>query len=404
MAVFEYKGFDAAGKEIKGIKDSESEGMLKNMLANEGIFITTIKEIAKKGPKGQSTFFEKKVTIDELALTTKQLAVLTRAGISLVESLNALIDQTDNERLKRVLSQVKQEVNEGESFADALGKHPKVFSKLYVSMIEAGQKSGALDIVLDRLSEFTVKQAKLRKKVKSALTYPMVMIIICLLVIAILFIFVIPKISKLFTKMKVALPPLTQGLIAISNFMASYWYLVLLGIFVSIFLFKRYINKPVGRKKFDRFKLKMPIFGRMIRMVSIARFAKTLSILLKNGVPLLEAFQIVKNVLDNEVLKEVIEEASQSVREGESIVKPLKRSGEFPPIVTHMIAIGEKSGQLEEMLENIAESYEDQVENTVSSLTAIMEPIIIVMLGGIVLMVVMAIMLPMMKMSQLAKG
>ncbi|MBN2694542.1 type II secretion system inner membrane protein GspF [bacterium] len=406
MAVFEYKGYDSKGREVKGLKDFDSEGQLKNSLQNEGIFITSIKEISSAKTKGgaKKSFFEKKITIDELAITTKQLAVLSKSGISLVESLTAIIEQTESEVLKRVLSQVKQDVNEGISFADALKKHPKIFNNLYVSMIQAGQSSGTLDLVLDRLSEFTENQSKLRKKVSSALTYPIVMVVFSFLVISVLFIVVIPKISKLFLKMKVALPPLTSALISISKFMSSYWYIVLAIIFLSIYIFRRYINTPKGRKKFDNFKLNMPIFGPIIQMVAIARFSKTLATLLKNGVPLLTSFQIVKNVVDNHILKEAIEEASNSIREGESIAKPLKKSNLFPPIVTHMIAIGERSGQLEHMLENVATTYESQVENKLSSLTSLLEPFIIIFLGGVILLVVLAIMMPIMKMNQLAKG
>jgi general secretion pathway protein F len=406
MAVFEFKGINKNGKEIKGIRNSDTESQLKSLLANEGIFVTNIKSIKQKiiTSNSKSAFFQKKVTAEDLSIMTKQLSVLIRSGITLVESLTALIDQTEEDNFKMVLSQVKQEVNEGISFADALKKHPKIFSNLYVSMIQAGESSGTLDIVLDRLSEFTVKQAKLKRKVISSLAYPVIMVFISVLVVGALFIFVIPKITALFIKMKAALPPVTNFLIAISNFLASYWLFIIFVIVVFVYLFKKWIATPEGRNKFDEFKLNMPIFGSIIRMNAIARFSTTLATLLKNGVPLLTAFKIVKNVVDNTIIQEAIEEASIAIKEGESIAKPLKKSGYFPAIVIHMIAIGEKSGQLEEMLENIGESYESQVENKLSALTTILEPIIIVMLGGVVLVVVMAIMMPLMKMNQLAKG
>jgi len=404
MAVFEFKGIDKNGKDIKGIRNSDTESQLKSLLSNEGIFVTNIKSIKQKNSAKKSSMFQKKVTSEDLSIMTKQLSVLIRSGITLVESLTALIDQTEDENFKMILSQVKQEVNEGTSFADALKKHPKIFSNLYTSMIQAGETSGTLDIVLDRLSEFTVKQAKLKRKVISSLAYPVIMVFISVLVVGALFVFVIPKITALFVKMKTALPPVTQFLISISNFLASYWLLIILFFVVGVILFKKWIATPEGRRKFDEFKLNMPIFGSIIRMNAIARFSTTLATLLKNGVPLLTAFKIVKNVVDNKIIQEAIEEASLAIKEGESIAKPLKKSGYFPAIVTHMIAIGEKSGQLEEMLENVGESYESQVENKLSALTTILEPIIIVMLGGVVLIVVMAIMMPLMKMNQLAKG
>ncbi len=404
MAVFEFKGIDKNGKDIKGIRNSDTESQLKSLLSNEGVFVTSIKSVKQKNNARKSSMFQKKVTSEDLSIMTKQLSVLIRSGITLVESLTALIDQTEDENFKMVLSQVKQEVNEGTAFADALRKHPKIFSNLYVSMIQAGESSGTLDIVLDRLSEFTVKQAKLKRKVISSLAYPVIMIFISVLVVGALFVFVIPKITALFIKMKATLPPITKFLIAISNFMASYWLVMILFFVVVAVLFKKWVATPDGRKKFDEFKLNMPIFGSIIRMNAVARFSTTLATLLKNGVPLLAAFKIVKNVVDNKVIQEAIEEASLAIKEGESIAKPLKKSGYFPAIVTHMIAIGEKSGQLEEMLENIGESYESQVENKLSALTTILEPIIIVMLGGVVLVVVMAIMVPLMKMNQLVKG
>lgn len=403
MAVFEFKGIDKNGKDIKGIRNSDTESQLKSLLSNEGVFVTSIKSVKQKNNARKSSMFQKKVTSEDLSIMTKQLSVLIRSGITLVESLTALIDQTEDENFKMVLSQVKQEVNEGTAFADALRKHPKIFSNLYVSMIQAGESSGTLDIVLDRLSEFTVKQAKLKRKVISSLAYPVIMVFISVLVVGALFIFVIPKITALFIKMKATLPPITKFLIAISSFMASYWLLLVIFSVILVFFFKKWVATTNGRKKFDEYKLNMPIFGSIIRMNAVARFSTTLATLLKNGVPLLSAFKIVKNVVDNTVIQEAIEEASSAIKEGESIAKPLKKSGYFPAIVTHMIAIGEKSGQLEEMLENIGESYESQVENKLSALTTILEPIIIVMLGGVVLVVVMAIMVPLMKMNQLVK-
>lgn len=402
MAVFEYKGINSkSGKDVKGLKNSDSELQLKNILSNEGIYVTSIKEVSNK--PSRKSFNRTKINSEELSIMTKQLSVLSRAGITLVESLTALIEQTENESLKRILSQIKQDVNEGTSFADALKKHPKIFSNLYVSMIRAGESSGTMDIVLDRLSEFTINQSKLRKKIISSLTYPAIMVAISLIVIVILFVVVIPKITALFAKMKIALPPVTRFLISISSFMISYWWVLLLLIALSIFIFKKWVSKPEGRKKFDDFKLKAPILGNIIQMIAIARFTKTLATLLKNGVPLLSAFQIVKSVVGNSKIQEAIEEASEAVKEGDSIAKPLKKSGYFPPIVIHMIAIGEQSGRLEEMLENIGDNYETQVENKLSTITTMLEPLIIVFLGVVVLVVILAIMVPMMKMNQLVK-
>lgn len=405
MPVFEYRGLNEAGKTVQGLRDADSPKTLRANLRREGIFLTDV--LGEKGPEGKAapagqisfSFLQGRVGSEDISIMTRQLAVLIGAGVTLIEALTALIDQVENERLKRILSEVKQRVNEGSSLADALAAHPKAFSNLYINMIRAGESSGALDVVLVRLADFTEAQAKLRQKVIGTMTYPAIMILMSLVILVILFTFVVPKVTKIFEDAKVTLPFTTRALIFASNATRDYWYIFIVLIAGAIYGFFRWQRSPAGRAKWDRFTLKAPIFGQLLRMLSIARFARTLSTLLKSGVPLLASMDIVKNIVSNSVLSKVIEDARESIREGESIAAPLKRSGEFPPLVHHMIAIGERSGQLEEMLINVASAYETQVDVRIGALTSLMEPILIVVMGGVVAFIVFSILMPILQLN-----
>lgn len=406
MPVYAYKGMDSAGKSTSGNREAENPRAIKQLLRRDGIFLTDLKEsgpAAKKKKEGASSFqvklFAEKVSTEDLAVSTRQLSTLVGAGISLVESLTALIDQVENQTLKGVWAAVKQRVNEGAPMAEALAEHPKVFTGLYISMVRAGESSGGLDVVLDRLADFTESQADLRSKLVGAMVYPALMITILLLVVGMLFVLVIPKITKIFESQKMALPLPTQILIGISNFMIDYWFVMVVVTALGAYLGRKYIRTEKGRMKWDFFLLRAPLFGPLVRMVAISRFCKTLSTLMASGVPLLNAFDIVKNVVQNTVLLEVIETARDCVKEGDSIAAPLKRSGHFPPMVIHMIGIGEKSGQLEPMLDNIAKSYESQTETRVKTMTTLLEPLIMIAMGFIVGSVVFAILMPMLQMS-----
>jgi general secretion pathway protein F len=299
---------------------------------------------------------------------------------------------------------VKQRVNEGSSLADALGQHPKVFSNLYVNMIRAGESSGALDVVLFRLADFTESQARLRSKILGTLTYPAAMVIIGAAVMGILFTVVIPKITKVFEDTKVVLPWTTRILIGFASFMHDYWWAMGILMAGGIYAFVRWLRTPAGRARWDVWVLDAPIFGPLVRQVAVARFSRTLATLLKSGVPLLTALDIVRNIVGNTRLAAVIEEARESIKEGESIAAPLKRSGEFPPLVYHMIAIGEKSGELEDMLGNVANAYDSQVETKVAALTSLLEPIMIVVMGVAVAFIVFSILMPILQINTIAGG
>ena len=408
MPVFAYKALDQRGKNVEGLKEADSPRSLRGALRREGLYLTEV--TGEKAAKAASPemnvrrWVGGRVKADDVAVATRQLAVLVNAGIPLVDALTALVEQVDHERLKRVLSAVKQRVNEGSSLADALGQHPKAFSNLYVNMIRAGESSGALDVVLFRLADFTESQARLRSKVLGTLTYPAAMVIIGAAVMGILFTVVIPKITKIFEDTKVVLPWTTRILLGVANFMHDWWWAMILLLAAGIYGFVRWRRTEAGRARWDIWVLDAPIFGSLIRQVAVARFSRTLATLLKSGVPLLTALDIVRNIVGNTRLAAVIEEARESIKEGESIAAPLKRSGEFPPLVYHMIAIGEKSGELEDMLGNVANAYDSQVETKIAALTSLLEPIMIVVMGVAVAFIVFSILMPILQINTIAGG
>jgi len=407
VAVFEYRGIlVGTGKQVKGVRDAENAKALRMALRKDGVLLTVATEgkAAEAKAKRNLKIFEfmGRPSTSDVAVLTRQLATLVGAGIPLFESLNALIEQIENEQLKRALTQVREQVREGTSFAKALEAHPTAFPPLYVNMVRAGEASGTLTQVLQRLTQFMESQAKLKGKVTSALAYPILMAIIGTTLVSILMIAVVPNVTTIFASMDQALPWYTALLIATSDFMAGYWWLLLTSLGLGIYLFRRWRRTPKGKMRWDIFMLKVPIFGKVVLMLSIARFARTLATLLASGVALLTAMDIVSNVLGNAALEKVVIEAIGSIREGQSIAEPLKRSGRFPPIVTHMITIGEKSGQLEGMLESVANAYDTEVENRVQILTSLLEPLIIVMMGGIVGFIAVSILMPLIQMSSFA--
>lgn len=406
MPVYAYKGFDLKGKAITGVRDADSARTLRVLLKKDGVLVNQITEtVAEKQRKKALPFSQrqKSISSQDLAVATRQLSTLVGAAIPLVDALSALTDQVEHQGLRQILAQIKTRVNEGATLADAMSDHPKVFTSLFINMIRAGETSGALDVVLNRLADFTENQAKLRNKVVGALFYPIVMIGMAVIVVGIIMTVVIPKILKLFETQKMALPLPTQILIFVSNLVQNFWWAILILVGGSVWWFRRYRKTKEGREVTDRALLRMPLFGGIIRMLAVTRFSRTLSTLLASGVPLLTALDIVKNIVDNVVIQAALDMARSSIQEGESIAAPLRRSGEFPPIVTHMIAVGEKSGELEAMLGKIADAYDSQVEARVTALTSILEPLIIVVMGGVVAFIVFSIMLPMLQMSSFAK-
>lgn len=408
MAVFEYKGIEVtSGKAVKGIRDADSPKALRALLRRDGVLLTLANEESERkvGARGEIRLFAflQRPSASDIAVLTRQLATLVRAGIPLVEAITALTEQVEKEGLVRVLTQVAESLKEGTSFAKCLGAHPKVFPPLFVNMVAAGEASGTLEAVLERLADFMEGQARLRGKITSALAYPVLMTIIATVLVGILMVAVVPKVTSIFENLGHELPWYTRLLITVSDVVSGYWWLMIATIAGGIYGFRRWVATEEGRKRWDRFKLGVPIFGRLNLLVAIARFSRTLATLLASGVPLLAAMDIVKNVLGNVTLETVIKDAIGSIREGESIAEPLKRSGRFPPMVTHMIAVGEKSGQLEQMLENVSRAYESDVETRIATLTSLLEPLIVVVMGGMVGFIAMAIIMPLVQMNQLVQ-
>jgi len=408
MPVYAYKGLDARGKTTSGLRDAESPRVLRRVLRKEGVFVTDLAEQAERVVSGKGLrrevdikgFFDR-VRPQDVAVLTRQLATLTKAGIPLAEALSAMVEQASSPKLQRALADVRIRVNEGTSLADAMGEHPKVFTDLYVNMVRAGESAGNLDEVLARLADFLDNQVKLRGKVQGALVYPIIMAVIGTLITAMLMVFVVPKITEIFDDMGKALPWYTQLLIFVSRFTGSYWWLIAIVVGGGIYGFRRWKSTPKGKARWDRFVLRLWVIGPLLRMVAISRFARTLGTLLASGVPLLKALDIVKHLLDNDVLVKTVEDARVAIREGESIASQLAKSGQFPPVVTRMIAVGERAGQLEGMLANVADAYEAEVELKISRLTTLMEPLMILMMGGIVGFIVLSILMPILEMNEL---
>lgn len=407
MAVYEFTGISVAnGKQVKGVRDAENQKALRAVLRKDGILLTAATEEAEAKEKGKRKInlfaFADRPSSGDVAIMTRQLATLVGAGIPLFESLNALLEQLEKESLRRTITAVREQVREGTSFAKALEAHPTIFPPLYVNMVRAGEASGTLEGVLDRLTQFMEAQAKLKGKVIGALAYPALMVVISVTLISVLMVAVVPNVKAIFQSMNQALPWYTELMILSSDIAAGYWWLVLLLGGIGYYFFKRWQNTPKGRHSWDSLMLSLPIFGSLFQMLSVARFARTLATLLSAGVALLTAMDIVRSVLGNAALEKVVADAIGSIREGQSIAEPLKRSGRFPPMVTHMIAIGEKSGQLEKMLENVATAYDSAVENRVQMLTSLLEPILIVVMGGAVGFIAMSILMPLIQLSSFA--
>lgn len=405
MPLYDYKGLTAAGKPVKGTKDAANKAALRAALLKTGIYLTEAvektgaKAAASAGKPALQIKIGDHVTKQDIKDFTSQFCTLQKAAIPLVECLNALADQAEKESLKAALTDIKSKVSEGASLANAMADHPKLFDTLYVSMIRAGESSGSLDIVLERLTGFLDSQLRLKSKITGAMVYPIIMIVIGVLLMGLLFVFVIPRVTKLFEQQRKELPGITKFLLGTSDFVGSYWWLVILMGIGVYYAFKRWTATEKGRMTWDRILLKIPIFGGVIRMVSISRFAKTLATLLASGVPLLKALDIVKAVLGNAVLSKVVETAHDNIKEGETLAAPLRRSGEFPPLMTHMISVGERAGRLEDMLNSVSDEYESQVSAKVDALTSMLEPLMIVVMGGTIGFVVFAILLPIMQLS-----
>ena len=405
MAIYAYKGIDARGKSVKGIRDADSPKALRNVLKRDGVLPTEILERSEAARKSSRDIdfgrMFRRVSPMDVAVATRQLSVLLRSGVPLVEALSALIDQLDQPELKDAFTDTRNQVNEGSTLANALKEHPRIFQSLYVNMVAAGEASGTLEEVLGRLAEFLDEQTRLRSKVRSALAYPMVMAVVVVAILFLMMSVVVPKVTSIFENFNQTLPWYTSLLIWVSDIFSNYWWLLAALGAGGIYWFRRWVATEEGRKKWDLFVLEIPLFGPFLIMVAVARFSRTLATLLASGVPVLSAMDITRNVLGNTELMRVVEDARASVREGEGIAKPLRQAGRFPPIVTHMIAVGERTGQLEEMLIHVADAYDQQIEVRVGTMTSILEPLLIVVMGVVVGGIAFAILMPLLQLNEM---
>lgn len=409
MAVFAYKGVDARGKTVTGTKEADSPKTLRATLRKDGIAVTdvTAAQAGKATVAGQGKGLSRDVDLGSLSRVKKtdvaafirQLGTLIKAGIPLAEALGTLFEQLEHPKFKTVIGEVRQRVNEGAGLADSFGRYPEVFEELTVSMIRAGEQAGNLDQVLARLATVMEKGLAMRSKIVSAMVYPIIMMVVGTAIMAVLMIGVIPQITQMFEDADEDLPWNTVVLIWTSRAMADYWFLWIPAIPLCVWLFVRWTKSPTGRPRWDRWRLNVPVAGPLGRHIAVARLARTLATMLRSGVPILKSLEVSKTILGNVILMKVIDVAREQIQQGESIATTLKKSGEFPGLVTHMIAVGERSGQLETMLENVADAYEAEVEMKLGRLTAMMEPLMIVVMGGAVGFVVFSILMPILDMN-----
>ena len=408
MPVYEYSALNPAGKKIKGIIEADSLTAARKKIRQTGNYPVDIKEtlFGKRGG-GKSTIslprMGGRIKQQEVHIATRQLATLLGAGIPLVPALNGLIEQTTNAAFRTIIAQIKDQVNEGNSLTTALSEHPRIFSRIYINMVQAGEASGSLDVVLERLADFGENQQALKSRITAALIYPIFMGFVGIGVLFTLITVIIPKITKVFEGSKQALPLPTLFLIGLSNMLAHYWWLVFLMIIAIVIGVRYALGRPKGRRFWDRMKLTLPGLSDINIKIASARFSRTLSSLLHAGVPLFTSLGIVKNILNNTLLAEVIDKAGLELEKGKSLSDILRKSKWFTPMLVQMIAVGEQSGALEKMLDKAAASYEKEIEAKILALTSMIEPIMILGMGLIVAFIVISILLPIFEMNQLIR-
>lgn len=411
MTVFEYSALTDKGKRKNGIIDADSMVSAGLKLRRQNIFPTSINEIRSEVSANNhkiikllpNSFIFSKISSSETAIVTRQLATLISAGFPLVSAVSTLVTQTESKSFKRILSKIKESIEEGKSFSQSLSEYPSVFSSIYINMVHAGESSGTLELVLERLADITEKQEETRKKIQTSLAYPILMSITGIVVLLFLITYIVPGIIKIFADMNQQLPAPTRLLISLSSFFQSFWWVLMLISVVIVSIIYGLRRTSTGLEMIDRFILIIPKIGKMVKKNEAARFARILSSLLTNGVPLLTALEISKNTTGNSVVKNRITLAAEVVRQGGDIGNALDGSREFPPLAVQMIKVGEKSGKLEIMLEKTAQLFEKETESSIIAMTALLEPVIILVMGAVVGFIVLSICLPIFDMNQLAR-
>lgn len=408
MPVYEYTALDNTGKKLKGIIDADSQAAARQKIRHAGRYPVDIRESEpasrkKTERKALSLPLFQRIKQQEIHVATRQLATLLGAGIPLVPSLNGLIEQTSNQTLKKIVAQLKDSVNEGNSFSAALAEHPRLFSKIYVNMVKAGEASGSLDIVLEQLAEFGENQQAMKSRISVALIYPVILSLVGIVILFLLLTIVVPNITKVFEDSQEALPLPTVILINMSGFLGNFWWLIALALIGLLLSLRFAIQLPKGRRTWDRLKLTLPLFGDLNIKIASARVGRSLGSLLQSGVPLVTSLKIVRNIFNNVLLADVIDAATEELEKGGSLSKTLRGSRWFMPMMVQMIAVGEQSGTLESMLFKVADNYEKEVETKIKALTSLIEPFMILFMGVMMLFIVLSILLPIFEMNQLIK-
>ncbi|HHQ14593.1 MAG TPA: type II secretion system protein GspF [Chromatiales bacterium] len=404
MGAFEYTALDGAGKQRKGVIEGDTARQVRQLLRDRQLLPLTVTEAAQTESRRQQSFsLRRSLTAGDLTLITRQLATLVQASMPIEEALLAIGEQSEIPRVKSIVLGVRAKVMEGHTLADSLASFPRAFPELYRATVAAGEQSGHLDRVLDRLADYTESRQVLRQKVSNALIYPVVLTVLAVSIVTLMLVYVVPKVVGVFNNTGQQLPLLTELLIMLSDFLRDYGLFLLVGIALAAWVGRRALNKPDYRRRFDMLLLRLPVIRRLVRGFNTARFTRTLSILSGSGVSVLDALRISAQVITNLPMREAVEEASSRIREGASIGRSLATGGYFPPMCIHLISSGEASGQLEQMLDRAAANQEREVDGLIATLLGILEPALIVGMGIIVLMIVLAILLPIFELNQLVK-
>ncbi len=404
MSAFEYTALDQNGREKKGVVDGDSARLIRQQLREQKLVPLTVTEIKKQSSNGKNnSFFDQRINTTELALMTRQLATLSRSGIPLDEATATVARQSIKPKIKKLLLGVRAKILEGHTLADGLRDYPHIFSEMYCATVAAGEQSGHLDVVLERLADYTEQRQQLQQRLKLALVYPVILTVMSILVVSGLLTYVVPEVVKVFSDTGQQLPFLTIALIATSEFMQVWFIYILLAMIVGFGVFKKLIQQPVFKKRYHQFLLKLPILGKLVLGANSAQFSRTLSILAASGIPILDAMRISIQVMDNLPMREAVDIAAQQVSEGSSLSSTLEQSGYFNPMLINLMASGEATGQLEQMLERAATNQERELETTTAMLMGLLEPLLIVVMGGVVLIIVLAILLPVLDLNQLVK-
>lgn len=395
MKTYKYSARDSKGRIAKGELEATDIAALKNKLRNQGLWLISQNSSQQSLLPFLEGFFDKKIGLKDMVVFSRQFSAMIEAGIAILRVLTVLIQQTENPKLKAILQEIKRDIEQGVPLSESMQKFPEAFDSLYVSMVKAGELGGVLDVVLNRVAGFLESRSKLSNKVRTALTYPASLLVISLLVVWFMLTFILPKFSAIFTSTGGELPAFTQFLINISNVLRSPFILVIIAfIWFAVNYARSYYRSEEGRLKIDTFSLKIPIFGPILKKVAIARFSRTFGTLIESGVPITTALDVTRTSINNALLESVLIKVKKDIEEGSPISNQLQKSEVFPPMVTQMVAIGEEAGELENMLNKIADFYDDEVDSSVESLTALMEPVFIVVIGAIVGAIVIAMYLP----------